>query len=67
MTGRGRRAIGQTLSEEKIGVSGTDRSKRLFFQGGWYEKIVQALRGWENLSAVSCIPEKDESVISKQQ
>lgn len=50
----GCRAIGLMLSGEGNDMFGTDRSKCLFFQGGWYEKIVRALRGWENLTAVSC-------------
>ncbi len=50
----GCRAIGRMLSEERSDMFGTDRSKCLFFQGGWYEKIVRALPGWENLTAISC-------------
>ena len=49
----GCRAIGRMLSEERSDVFGTDRSKCQFFQGGWDQKIVRTLRGWENLS---CIP-----------
>ncbi len=49
----GCRAIGLMLSGERNDMFGTDRSKCLFFRGGWHEKIAQALRGWEDLSAVS--------------
>ena len=51
----GCRAIGLMLSEERSDVFGTDRSKCQFFQGGWYEKIVRALPGWENLTGISCV------------
>jgi hypothetical protein len=25
-----------------------------FFDGGWYEKVTQALSGWQNLSDIGC-------------
>ncbi len=42
-------AFGWLFSGEKLG---TDLSKCLFFENGWYEKCVNALEGWHNLTSI---------------
>lgn len=50
--GRGCRALGLLFSgrEGLEGLTCEDVTKCHFFEGGWYQKIVQALPGWTNLS-----------------
>lgn len=38
---------------ELTGLLNRDVTKCRFFNGGWYEKVVQALPGWQNLNDVS--------------
>ena len=44
----GCRALGIAFSEGMSDYYGADRSKCVFFENGWYEKIVEALPGWKN-------------------
>ena len=46
----GCRALGYLLSGE--GMDGSDLSKCLFFNGGWYARAVEALPGWTSLSPI---------------
>ena len=52
--GGGCRALGQLYSgrEELTGLTCKDVTKCRFFKGGWYQRIVQALPGWTNLSEI---------------
>lgn len=45
----GCRAIGQLMSGDKLG---SDLSKCFFFENGYYDKIVDMLGGWKNLSVI---------------
>ena len=38
--------------EELAGLACEDVTKCRFFGGGWYQRIVQALPGWTNLSEI---------------
>ena len=45
----GCRALGLLFSGERLDLSGEDISKCLFFEGGWYERIAEALPGWTSI------------------
>ena len=38
--------------EELAGLMSKDVTKYCFFEGGWYQRIVQALPEWTNLSEI---------------
>ena len=53
-TSGGCRALGLLYSgkEELAGLMSKDVTKYCFFEGGWYQRIVQALPEWTNLSEI---------------
>ena len=52
--GGGCRALGLLNSgrQELSGLTCADITKCRFFEGGWYQRIAQALPGWTNLSKI---------------
>ena len=52
--GGGCRAMGYLYSDDASlsGLLGKDVTKCSFFDGGWYERVTQALSGWRNLSDI---------------
>ena len=52
--GGGCRALGLLYSgkREHTGLMCKDVTKCRFFEGGWYQRIIQALPGWTNLSEI---------------
>lgn len=52
--GGGCRALGLLYSgrKELAGLTRKDVTKCRFFEGGWYQRIAQALPGWTNLSEI---------------
>ena len=52
--GGGCRALGLLYSgaEDLAGLTCEDVTKCHFFEGGWYQKVAQALPGWTNLSEI---------------
>ncbi len=52
--GGGCRALGLLYSgrQDISGLTCKDVTKCRFFEGGWYQRIVQALSGWTNLSEI---------------
>ena len=50
----GCRALGLLFSGGDL--SGTDRSKCLFFRSGWYERITEAFAGWNSMKCIEAMP-----------
>ena len=48
----GCRVLAMIFSGQKADYYGEDRAKCMFFEGGWYEKTVEALSGWKNNSPI---------------
>ncbi len=53
--GGGCRALGVLLTGERDSFLHEDLSKCMFFEDGWYQRVVQALPGWTNLSEIPII------------
>ncbi len=53
--GGGCRALGVLLTGERDSFLHEDLSKCMFFENGWYQRVVQALPGWTNLSEIPII------------
>lgn len=45
-------ALGGLYSPERLDLFGTDITKCLFYENGWYEKTVGTMRGWTNSSRI---------------
>ena len=64
----GCRAIGIICSVEKfepgsiLNYYGEDKAKCLFFRGGWYKKLSEAMKGFNNLSRVEYLENDTASV-----
>ncbi|MCR5142925.1 MAG: radical SAM protein [Ruminococcus sp.] len=46
-------ALGGLYAPEKLDLFGSDVTKCLFYENGWYERSVKAMSGWNNLSQIS--------------
>ena len=45
-------ALGGLYSPERLDLFGTDITKCLFYENGWYQKCVSAMEGWENSTRI---------------
>ena len=45
-------ALGGLYAPEKLNLFGSDVTKCLFYENGWYEKTVGTMRGWTNSSRI---------------
>lgn len=51
--GGGCPALGLLFAPEEWNIYGSDVTKCLFFENGWYHKTEEAMKGWTNLSSIN--------------
>ena len=59
----GCRALGLLFSGGDL--TGTDRSKCVFFRDGWYERITEAFAGWDSMKRIGTRKERDALIIRR--
>ena len=48
-------ALGGLYAPEKLNLFGSDITKCLFYENGWYGKVVKAMAGWTNNTKIDIL------------